>query len=348
MRFDEENFLLADGTESERVRESRGFAPDQMVACAECVRANPPTRMNCLYCGAALPRDDARAALRRPSLRRMEEWERGVNIILTPGVDESASPEAFNEAADLLRLEVEHVCEMWLRRRPLPLARVASSDEAELIKERLDALRIRSEFIPDELLAAEFSPPRRIRQMDLGIEALTFQAGMGGEEHAVGWEDVTAFVLGRIFNKQVEIEERSSFPGVEKEIAEARELKSDEAVLDIYTKDSDGSWRINADSFDYSCLGARKTLLAKDNFVTLTNTLRTRAGAAFFDDDYRELRHLLFPAWPLGERTESRGLRRERPGRFNTEAVTHVSNEAQFTRYSRLCHYFQLQRSGSR
>ncbi|HVF87366.1 MAG TPA: hypothetical protein VM866_07240, partial [Pyrinomonadaceae bacterium] len=177
--------------------------------------------------------------------------------------------------------------------------------------------------------------------------AVTFQAGESGAEHVVGWADVTAFVLGRIFTKRVEVEERGSFPGVEKEIAEARELKSDEAVFDVYTKYSDGSWRISADNFDYSCLGARKTLLAKDNFVTLTDTLKERAGAAFFDDAYRELRHLLFPAWPLSERTESRGLRRERPGRFNTEAVTHVSNEAQFTRYSRLYHYFQLRRGES-
>ncbi|HVF28690.1 MAG TPA: hypothetical protein VM943_10645 [Pyrinomonadaceae bacterium] len=346
MRFNEENFPLSDVTESATPREARGFTPDQMVACEECVRANPPTRMNCLYCGAALPTDDGHAALRRPSLRQMEEWEGGINIILMPGGGDNASREAFNEAADLLRLESARVNEMWLKRRPLPLARVSTSDEAALIKERLDALGLRSEVVPDESLAA-FSPPRRVRQMDLGIEALTFRAGAGGDEHVVGWEDVTAFVLGRIFNKRVEVEERGSLPGVEKEIAEARELKFDEAVLDVYTKDFDVSWRINADNFDYSCLGARKTLLAKDNFVTLTDALRSRAGAAFFDDYYLELRHLLFPAWPLGERTESRGLRRERPGKFNTEAITHVSNEAQFTRYSRLCHYFQLQRSGS-
>ena len=41
-------------------------------------------------------------------------------------------------------------------------------------------------------------------------------------------------------------------------------------------------------------------------------------------------------AWPPAEHTESLGLRRERPGRFNTEAATVVTNEAQFTRYSRL------------
>ena len=34
--------------------------------------------------------------------------------------------------------------------------------------------------------------------------------------------------------------------------------------------------------------------------------------------------------------TGSRGLRRERPGKYNIEAVTQTSNENQYTRYSRL------------
>jgi hypothetical protein len=44
---------------------------------------------------------------------------------------------------------------------------------------------------------------------------------------------------------------------------------------------------------------------------------------------------LLAAAWPPSERTGS-GLRRERTGRLNTESVTTISNETQFTRYARL------------
>nr|MDQ3746090.1 hypothetical protein [Acidobacteriota bacterium] len=95
-------------------------------------------------------------------------------------------------------------------------------------------------------------------------------------------------------------------------------------------------FRVLADNFDYSCLGASKRLLARENFVTLVETLRARAPSAVFDDEYASSRALLSLAWPPTERTASLGLRRERPGRFNTEAATLITNEQQFTRYSRL------------
>ena len=68
----------------------RGFAPGEMVACEACVRANPPTRMNCLYCGAVLPVGEAGQDLRRPTLRALEAWEQGFNVVLVPkvGADE--------------------------------------------------------------------------------------------------------------------------------------------------------------------------------------------------------------------------------------------------------------------
>src|SRR5215208_2607295 len=59
----------------------RPFAPEQLVACDECLRANAPTRMNCLYCGAALPRTRQSVALRRPVLKKLEEWEHGFNVV---------------------------------------------------------------------------------------------------------------------------------------------------------------------------------------------------------------------------------------------------------------------------
>src|SRR5438105_2996223 len=33
----------------------QSFALAEMVTCDACLRANPPTRSNCLYCGAILP-----------------------------------------------------------------------------------------------------------------------------------------------------------------------------------------------------------------------------------------------------------------------------------------------------
>src|SRR5207302_1354296 len=101
-------------------------------------------------------------------------------------------------------------------------------------------------------------------------------------------------------------------------IVDTRELSADEAVLDIYTNEAGEGFRIMSDGFDYSCLGADKRLLARDNFDMLVAALRTRAPSAVFDDEYGRLRALLSAAWPPAEHTGSSGLRRERVGRFNT------------------------------
>src|SRR5580765_7118103 len=33
----------------------RSFTPAEMITCDSCLRANPPTRQTCLYCGERLP-----------------------------------------------------------------------------------------------------------------------------------------------------------------------------------------------------------------------------------------------------------------------------------------------------
>jgi len=113
-------------------------------------------------------------------------------------------------------------------------------------------------------------------------------------------------------------------------------------ALRVRTK-RDETWRIASRSFDFSCLGEKKKLLAAENFVTLVQTLRERAPAATFDDSYPQLRKLLTAVWPMVQQTSGGGWRRMRPGKFNVQAVTTTNNEAQFTRYSRLRHYLQLQ-----
>ncbi|HKP38932.1 MAG TPA: hypothetical protein VJT71_18885, partial [Pyrinomonadaceae bacterium] len=35
-------------------KDRRAFTASEMIECSACSRANPPTRSNCLYCGAAL------------------------------------------------------------------------------------------------------------------------------------------------------------------------------------------------------------------------------------------------------------------------------------------------------
>jgi hypothetical protein len=161
----------------------------------------------------------------------------------------------------------------------------------------------------------------------------------------VAWSEVVLLVKGRVTTRRIEVAERRRGLAGRSETVDTRELASDEMVLDLYTSCVEGheahaagglGFRVTSNGFDYSCLGEGKSLVAAENFDALVLALRGRAPSAVLDEDYARLRPLLSDVWPSAERTESLGLRRERPGRFNTEAVTTVSNETQFTRYARL------------
>ena len=312
----------------------RRFTAEELVACERCARANAPTRMNCLYCGARLPVTEQSAALRRPVLKKLEEWESGFNVVILPRARAELSPEEIAEAAALLRLDAGRLAEMIESRRALPLARTSSAEEVELISKRLGVLGLSVEVFADEVLAKQ---PARVRALALDDDALICQEDPDAEPRRLRWSEIALFVTGRVVTKRVEVAERQAKLSNRSRIVEARELATDEAVLDIYAiEETEKGFRIMADGFDYSCLGAAKRLLARDNFNALVEALRERAPHAAFDDEYARLRGLLSAAWPPSERTGSLGVRRERAGRYNTEAVTIVSNETQFTRYARL------------
>jgi hypothetical protein len=218
---------------------------------------------------------------------------------------------------------------------PLPLARTGERAEVALLERRLSELGLHVEIVSDDDLAVETDPPRRVRRMEFGADDIEGAAGAGFESWREAWGHLSVIVTGRVYRKVIEIDERVR-RGSAGEVVDARELMQDEAILDLYFAGERASWRIMSEGFDYSCLGARKSLLAAENFARLVETLRERAPRAAFDDSYKRVRHLLQFAWSPTEHTESSGLRHTAPGKFLSGAVTNVSNEAQFTRYSRL------------
>jgi len=324
----------------------RAFTPAEMVACDACLRANPPTRMNCLYCGAALPVSDEGDDLRRPTLRALESWEQGYNVALLPQASVELSVDSLTEAAALLRLEAGQLREMTGAGTPLPLARAATHDEAALLERKLRALGWQVEVVADEALCVESYAPKRIRKLEIGADTLVGWTSAEGEAVGVEWADVMLLIAGRIARKRIEVEERrgGSRRGAEAEVVETREFHEDESALDLYVAGSIVNWRIMAENFDYTCLGAAKGLTAAENFTRLVETLGERAPRAVYDDSYRSVRHHLKFAWPLAEQTGAGNLRRIRPGRYNAEAVTTMTNETQFTRYGRLLQYFRLRK----
>jgi hypothetical protein len=318
--------------------QARPFSPEEMVTCEECLRANPPTRLNCFYCGAKLPLSEAAAKLRRPSLRQPEKWEEGYNVVLYEQA--TVTEELLKEVVSLLQLEREEARRILEAAEPLPLAHIHSSEEARLVQDRLRAIGLGVLVASDSDLMIKDENRKRARAFDLTDDAIAAYGVGSREVWRAEWSDILLLVTGRLVVRRVELEERRK--GKASEMVEARETAADVLLLDLYTRHADGGWRVTSDSFDFSCLGNRKGLIAAQNFATLVKVLRERAPQMIVDDSYGRLRQALAPVWPSEERTESRGLRRERPGRFNVEALMTTDNEMQFTRYSRLRHFLKL------
>ena len=175
MRFDEGE-LFADDVRDDDAGNRRAFRRDEMIACEHCARANPPTRLNCLYCDATLSTPADGTDLRRPALKPLEEWERGFNVVLAPRSldDVYLRPEALAETASLLRLKPAQLSEMLASGVALPLARTGVPEEIEFLKSRLGALNLKVEIVSDEELRLETAPPPRVRQIDFDEESSQF------------------------------------------------------------------------------------------------------------------------------------------------------------------------------
>jgi hypothetical protein len=321
--------------------EPQGFSFEQMIRCDDCLRANPPTRVNCLYCSAVLPTTEASAALQKPILRKLEKWEQGYNNILRTLGSERSSNDLLSKVASLLRLTVDDVSRILITERPLPLARAATLDEASLIERKLRDLGIETVIVSDCELGLGASLPQRVRALEFSETEVVGYHFAGAEAERVPWSGIALVAAARLFVKRIEIRERRSRKA-EDEILDASEITTDEAVMDLYTETQNGGWRIAANSFDFSCLQSRKALLATENFSTLISVIRERAPQAEFDDSYNTMRQSLEPVWPSDRQTEARGWRRDRPGKYSTGEVTTSNNESQFTRYSRLQHYLRF------
>jgi hypothetical protein len=314
-----------------------------MLTCDECLRANPPTRTNCLYCGAQLPVTESSAAFRAAALRQPETWEEGYNVVLLKASEMSEA--AVKEIHGLLRLERDAARRILEAKDALPLAHVATREQASFIEEKLRPLGLSLHVVSDSELMAVDPARRRVRALEFTQDALVLYSAGSGESWRALWSELLLLVAGRLVTRRVEVEER---PGLkESQIVDTREMTGDVPLLDLYTGERDGGWRVASDNFDFSCLGQKKGLIAAQNFTRLIEELRARALCASYDDAYGRLRQALAPVWPPEERTQSKGLRRDRPGRFNTEAVVVSDNAAQFTRYSRLRHYQKLREAES-
>jgi hypothetical protein len=304
---------------------------DLRLFCPACERANAPNRAACLYCGTALPIVDP--TRQRPAFRQLEDWEQGYNVICLPYKGGEAQ---LARAAEWLKTSPETLGNLLESGQALPLVRVATEDEALLVCHTMRECGLETGFVPDREMRLAENPPRRVRRLEGDEKGVTLEPIGGLPPAFIAWDDLTLFVGGRLFSRQINTEERAKGRKSEQEIVDSSETGHDELVLDVYGQSLSDAWRIPANGFDYSCLREAKSLLAEDNFERLCHELKESAPQAFWDDSFTRIRALLSHVWPPQKQTGSRGWQRSRGSNLTRQITVTQTNEEQFNRYSRL------------
>ena len=300
-----------------------------------CERILP--RDSIVYTAAQLYRQAARPSIyKNQSLRPLENWEQGYNNILNSSPATNPNDQTMAMAADLLKLEVLTLSRLVSANHAMPLARSATRDEATLVQWRLSAYGIETEIIADVNLA-DAAGPFRVRAAEINEHGIKVLDRQNTQAIDLLWNEILLGVSGRLIVQRLESREEKA-RHKEKRILDASEFFTDETVFDFYTT-ADRPFRILAKSFDFSCLGSKKGLVAEENMSRLLTLLREKASGATWDDSYNSVRKTLEAVWPSVRSDQSAGWRRDRPGKLTKGNVTEISNEAQFQKYSRLCHF---------
>jgi len=326
---------MDDGTGSEdeldRLRnlpirsEDIGFAPEELIVCGKCAKSNAPNRAACLYCGAELEG----VTMTKLEARDLESWENGFNVIV---VDTSRADvdSAANDLARTLRLEREFVTAILRSPRPLPLARVESEAQAVAISEGLDQLGIETRVIEDRSLQPT-SLPVRLRSLAFTEDGIVLGLFSQGEVRSIKLDDLAIIVSAVTLEERTESIEKKK----RRSTTTVSEAQTSERghVIDIYSTQHAGGWRIPSSGFDFSCLGPDKSLLVNENMERLVTKLVRIHPDAKLIDDYLAVRSLLENCWPSESRkdTERLGL-----GRKEFSSVSTTNNKLQLTKFSRL------------
>ncbi len=304
-----------------------GYAAEEMIACGKCSKDNPPNRLNCFYCGVALELPDEVAAgiVFRPA--EIEDWEPGVNLIVT-AVPRDFDPKTISSAISLGAEMVDSLADL---EPPIPLFRIKAED-ADEAEARLTRLGLEVGSIEDLALSLS-TPPVRLKGIAFGENSLSFFPFNSSDASSVDVADVTLIVLGSIITTTAELKLKKK----RKETKEFDEYtaSSDHLVIDIHTSAERIGYRIRPHGFDFSCLGDEKSFVAGDNIRKLIEKLSAAIPHAVVDRSYGTKSSVLDHVWPRTVMNTSKGIERNWFGVQRATGFT-TSNETQFTRYSRV------------
>ena len=281
------------------------FAPDQMVRCDECLRANPPTRVNCLYALRFCPTMKLLSICKSP---RSGPWKNGNRGITTffffPSQNLTAAELA--ETADLLRLRTDDLSRILTAEMPLPLARAATMDEAQLVQRRLKLLGIDSSIMPDAEQGTDSLGVIKVRALEIDESGIYAYQSPEAPFIQVTWSDFVLLVVGRVIVKRVEMKERK-VTRAEDSILDSSQFFTDEMVADLYIRSQAQPFRFAANSFDFSCLDSNKGLLVGENIAKLLQLFRARATDIEYDDSFNSVRRSSNPSGLPNSKTNPAG-----------------------------------------
>ncbi len=312
---------------------SESYKAEEMIACKKCTRKNPPTRLNCLYCGVELEFDETQSQFLRPVLRNVEAHQKGFNLIYLANL-KSWDDRQISEVAKMTRTDPVELGKVFWFQKALPLARAETSKEVEIVSQRLKEIGIETTILPDEEFKLE-TVQTRLRGLEFADDKLGLILFNGGETVYVNKENIVLTVVGGVFERKLESTEKYK-KNKENKILETLEISSDNILIDIFTVENQIGYRISPKGFDFSCLGDAKKMLATENVKILIERLRGFVPNAKFDDEYVKVREFLTDVWNVEEVKDSKGMKRHNIGSFNQHSVVTTSNLSQFTRYSRL------------
>ena len=307
--------------------EAIGFAAERMVACSKCEKQNPPNRLNCLYCGTLLELPDEIAAGLQFRPGEIEEWEPGVNIV----VSERIGPSVAETLGSTVFLDEDLLTSVSEGDVPFPLIRVRG-DEADEVVLRVLATGVTAVRVDDKDLRHQ-QPPTRLKGLRITEGSIEFLLFNSDEVAKFDASEIVLIVTGAIFKSSSEATVKTKKKETKR--VDEKFAASNHAVIDIFTSADKRGFRILPHGFDFSCLGERKSLLAVENVATLKEMLRGMFPNTVFDDSYLSKMPVLDRVWPRTVENTSKGM--HRVGLKIARSVGEsVSNEEQFTRYSRM------------
>lgn len=313
--------------------ESEGYKPEEMIACKKCQRANPPTRLDCMYCGDELEFDENQSQTIKPVLKKAEAHQNGYNLIYLANL-KTWDETQLSEVAKMTRLSKNNLQNLVQSQKTLPIARSETEKDTQIVLQRLKELGIETFILKDEKFELD-KISKRLRKIEFDGDKIILTLFNNNENIEMNLEDLTLIVVGAVFERKLETTEKHKKKGDNK-VLETTEISSDEVLIDIYSNEDLINYRISPKGFDFSGLGDEKEVLATQNVKILIEKLKDFAGSEKFDEDYLKVRDSLTQIWETEESMNLKGMKRKSIGNYNKETVITMSNLLQFTKYSRL------------